>query len=261
MQINQEDEVMSVKAQLEALAKPKKGEDRTKYLNRLVAAIQNIEDDEWEQLSEETQAWANEASKAKNDGQAITDYLDESGEEITAKKKKVKAQAEPKTVAKEEEEDEDENGEEDEEDEEEEEEEKPAAKKKVAAKSKAKPKDEDEDEDSEDEDDEADEESEEEEEEEVAAKKKGAAKKKVAAKKAAPAAAKKSNNVHKPGAQTAIKQMVLAKPDITTEQILDRLEKKGHKASRVTVATIRSGMRDSLKIIKAAGKLDKSVEI
>lgn len=67
--------------------------------------------------------------------------------------------------------------------------------------------------------------------------------------------------VKKPsGAQVTIKQMILDDPKITTEDLLAKLSKKGLTPTKLAVSTIRSGMLQTLRIIKDAGHL-KGVDL
>lgn len=56
---------------------PKRGEDRQAYLNRCVAAIEEISEDEWNALPEDVQDWFNTAADAKNAKKAtLPDFPD-----------------------------------------------------------------------------------------------------------------------------------------------------------------------------------------
>jgi len=76
---------------------------------------------------------------------------------------------------------------------------------------------------------------------------------KAPAKKAAPSKKKIS-------ARRELKLMVVKQPQITTDEIIARLEKKGYTPpSRITVTTTRSETRDTMRVIKASGiDLDKT---
>lgn len=94
------------------------------------------------------------------------------------------------------------------------------------------------------------------------AKKKAAAKsngKAPAAKKAA-APKKKAVKAMGQGAPTLIKQMVLKNPEISTAELTDKLKAKGLKVSSLTVSSIRSGFRHSIRILNEAGHC-KNIEV
>lgn len=52
------------------------------------------------------------------------------------------------------------------------------------------------------------------------------------------------------GAQVAIKRIVINNPDASTDAIVDALKKQGIVSTTATVSTIRSGTRQTLKLIK-----------
>src|SRR5882724_13421798 len=85
--------------------------------------------------------------------------------------------------------------------------------------------------------------------------KKKETKKTVAAKPAKKAASRGNGAVRGTGAQTLIKQIMLKDPNISTEDLIGRLEKKGLKPTKVAVTSIRSGMRHTLKVMADAGVL------
>lgn len=111
---------MSIASELAEVAKcpPKKGEDEQSYLKRLVTAVNALQDEEWKQISEKAQSWANEAIdaiEAKTDVPAPTGLEDvmkrtaeAAGKKPAAKKTaangkaptKAKAPATKKTAAK-----------------------------------------------------------------------------------------------------------------------------------------------------------------
>jgi hypothetical protein len=80
-----------------------------------------------------------------------------------------------------------------------------------------------------------------------------------------PAKAKASNTKVKTGkkkpaaarkgvtAQTMMKQMVLHNLDITTDEIIDRMERAGYSPTRFLVATTKSNFKNALKVIKGEG--------
>lgn len=46
------------------------------YMNRLLASIRHLTDDEWGNLSPDAQEWSNSATKAENDDQPLPDFPD-----------------------------------------------------------------------------------------------------------------------------------------------------------------------------------------
>lgn len=96
--------------------KPKKGEDRDDYLTRLQEAVDALKDDDWEDLSDGAQKWANKAAeasqkkkpmpefsadkKAKDEGAEDDDEEEEEEEGKAKGGKKTKASAEKKTKGK-----------------------------------------------------------------------------------------------------------------------------------------------------------------
>jgi len=67
-------------------------------------------------------------------------------------------------------------------------------------------------------------------------------------------------SARKVGAQTMIKKLMLKDPNISTKDVVEKLDKAGFKMSSLAVSTIRSGFRHSLKVIQEEGLL-KSVKI
>lgn len=76
----------------------------------------------------------------------------------------------------------------------------------------------------------------------------------------APAAGSNGSEGKRVGAQVVIKQILMRDPKSTIEQIEEQLTAQGYKTSRVTVSTIRTDFRASLKMLKEAGHL-KGVNI
>ena len=91
------------------------------------------------------------------------------------------------------------------------------------------------------------------------AKKAVAAKKEKAAKPAKKAGTSPRGNGGT-GAQTQIKLMMLKDPNISTEDLIDRLGKKGLKPTKVAVTSIRSGMRHTMRVMADAGVLHHSIK-
>jgi hypothetical protein len=60
-------------------------------------------------------------------------------------------------------------------------------------------------------------------------------------------------------AQTLIKQTMIKKPRSTTEELAEMLTTKGVKASNLTVSTIRSDFRHSIKVLQAVGMASEIV--
>jgi hypothetical protein len=55
------------------------------------------------------------------------------------------------------------------------------------------------------------------------------------------------------GAQTLIKQAIIKNPAITTEEITEMLAKKGLRTSPLTVSTIRSDFKHSIRVLQDSG--------
>lgn len=134
---------MNIETELQKVTgvKPKKKEDKQKYLVRLVKAVGDLDETEWDSLSEEAQLWYEPALRAEEKGSEIKDFPAEEEEAEEEADEDTEEEAE-------EEETEDEDTEEETEEEAEEEE---APKKKKGKKVKAKAEAEEE-EDSEEED-------------------------------------------------------------------------------------------------------------
>lgn len=56
---------------------PKRGEDDQKYLGRLVAAVADLEDEGWDELSPEAQAWYNDSAASLNKGKEVKGFEEE----------------------------------------------------------------------------------------------------------------------------------------------------------------------------------------
>jgi len=197
--------------------KAEKGEDRQDFLERLVEAMQDISDDKWEKVSKPAQDWSNKAAKAVVAKKEIPEFA--APEEDEEDEDEAPAKKKSKAAAK------------DEEDEEEDEEdEKPAKGKKKSTK---KAKDEDEEEDEED--------------EPPAKKKKGAAT-------AGKSAGVKSQRDE--GVKAKIKRLILAKPQITVDDLVEKLGKGGAKVSKVTVANVRAEFRHTIRVLNAEGLVE-----
>ena len=54
-----------------------------------------------------------------------------------------------------------------------------------------------------------------------------------------------------------VKRMVVKKPSITVEAMLEKLKADGRNPSKLTVASIRASMRDAMKVLKEAGYLEE----
>lgn len=64
-----------------------------------------------------------------------------------------------------------------------------------------------------------------------------------------------------PSAPTLIKTMCLKNPEITTKDINKKLTERGFKLSDLTVSSIRSAFRHSVRILDEAGALKRKVEV
>jgi len=219
--------------------KAKAKEERQVFLGRIVDAADDMEDDDWDKLPKEAQKWINAATKAADSKKTIPDFPDAEavddveGEEdadgdiVEEEDDEPKKKKSTKKVV--EEDDDEETADEDE----------PAPKKTNRSKSRQPVEDDDE---------------EEEETETVAKKKvKKAAGKTPAKKVVEKTKTKRVAGALPMGAPTIIKQMILKKPEITKDELAAALEKKGFKTSILTISTVRSDFRNSLRVMKDAG--------
>jgi len=209
--------------------KPKDGEDFDTYLKRICSAVDGDKSDIWDTLSDEAQTYLNSVSMALKKGEDLPAFPGEEGaDEDAAPKGKVKPDAaeeedegdEPETTKKKKE--------------------APlATKKKAVAKTTAKPV-------------------------------KGAKGKPVTgdvkkskkadagkpAKDKKKAAAPKKDKPAKKKEKSAtlrIKELVFGKPDITSEQVAEKLKKEGFSASASTVASYRADFLHSMRYLKTEG--------
>lgn len=65
---------------------------------------------------------------------------------------------------------------------------------------------------------------------------------------------KTSGAIKDTGIKVQIKKLVFAKPSVTTDELVEKLSKTG-KVSRLTVASVRSEFRHSLRVLVAAAAL------
>lgn len=142
--------------------KKKPGEDLQKYLTRLMRAVYKLNEDDWEELTEEAKGWYNDAAENAKGGRKLGNFPDYDGPEI-------------------------------------------------------------------------EEEPEEEKEEEVAPPPKAQTK------------PRKTSACH------VIKTLVAKKPDISVEAISEKLKASDMKVSNVTIATLRSDTRDTLRVLNELG--------
>lgn len=215
--------------------KPKGKEARQAFLGRLLETVEKLDDSEWEKMGQEAggtaaQQWCNDAVDARKAEKEIPDFAAPDEAEDESEPEGDEAEAEDGDESEGEEESEDEGAEDEEE--------------KVAKKAKTVKK--------------------------AAAEKAPA--KKAAGKKAAPAkkkAADDANGAKKSkgrangpleGIKATIKDLVIDQPHISLEDLLTKLQKGGNKMSRMTVSSVRSETRHTLRVLKAKGRL-KGVEI
>jgi len=202
--------------------KPKGKEARQSFLNRLLDATEQLADEEWDKLGQEpggteAQNWSNNAVTARKEEKPLPDFIAASDEEE-------ETEDEPHDA--EEAEEAEEAGEEEPA---EKEEPKVKAKTTKAKSTKAK-----------------------------APAKAPAAKPKpkVAAKEAAPKKlGKKAAPPSADGIKVRIKAAVIDDPHIALDELLDKLSKGGAKMSRMTVASVRSETRHTLRVLQDMGKL------
>lgn len=196
--------------------KPKKKEDEYTFIKRLIAAVEDLEDDGWGSLSTEAQEYTNSvvAAKKKYDDwdemppDEVPTFPDETseGEETEETGEEAKPNDGDTT-----------------EDEGEQEVEKPAKKPgKTAGKEKP-------------------------------AEKRASSKEKE---KPAAKAAKSNGSGKKVSAIHRIRQIVVKKPKISTEDLVAQLIKEGFTTSKMTVGTTKQGTRDTMKALVAAGMLE-----
>jgi hypothetical protein len=63
------------------------------------------------------------------------------------------------------------------------------------------------------------------------------------------------------GLESTIKNMIVKKPTITSDELVEKLEAKSVKASRFTVVAIRAGFRHSIKVLQEAGMIKGQIEL
>ena len=198
--------------------KPSTKVNRERFLALVADAVEELDDDEWEKLSEDAQHWCNAATKAIKAEKPVPDFPSASSPKKKAKAKAAETEIEAVAEA---------------EPEEEEQEEQAAAEEEDSAG-----------------------------EMRSSTKMKKVAKKKVAAR----AKANGSNGASKPrkltsGVPTIIKQMILKNPQMTKDDIVTALKKKGLKVSDLTVSTQRNEFRHALRVIQDAGLLKRDLHI
>lgn len=214
--------------------KVKEGQSRQSFLKKLAAAVNALDEDDWNSLSEEAQEWNNSAVKSIAGKKDIEDFPDAAQEEKPKKKKAKPAEAEtddeaagdddedekPKKVKASKKDDDQVEAE----DEDEDEQRQKSKKTKTATKSKKKAAD-DEDED---------------EDEKPAKKKKDTS-------------AGSSKPTRALGGQAFIKKLVIKNPSMPTEKLMEKAEAKGYKLSKTAVSTFRSGTRNTIKLLQECG--------
>jgi len=234
---------------------------RQTALKSLVDNASDLSEKAWDKLSEEAQVWVNAGIKASNSKKEIKDFESPAPEDDDADKEEEADKEEDEEV--EGEEDEDEENEEEKEEENEEDEEKPRQT---------------EDDDTERDDDVAEDEDNAREKKKVTAKgstakkkatlpKKTSVKKKVTAKGSTAkkkatlpekTSAKKSGlgfPLEKSGVKYQIKRFMMKKPDISVEDLQEKLANVGTKCTPMTVQQIRAEFRHSLRFLKMEGHL------
>ncbi len=215
--------IMKEIAKLSGTGPIEKGEDAQEYKKRLLVDAGKMADDEWDTLSPEAQSWINDAQKAENESAELPDFPDALKPIKEAVDKMNNTPLDEETIV-----DGDKSS-------------TKAKKKKTSSPppTKKKPP--------------------------MTTKKKTSD---SPSKKAAPAkkeVVKKSSPKpgvvrREAGAQDFIKQEIMRNPHITREDLHEKVKKKGFKVSSLTVSTLRSGFRNSLKIIRDAGHL-KGIDI
>jgi hypothetical protein len=216
--------------------KRKKSEKDQAWFKRLVMGAEEVDEDEWMALPEETQEWRNAGAEALEKGDEIpapedspnesendTESEDEDAEVDDESEEEDNGDAEEDTE--DESEDEDMRGHEDEEETMSTKSRKAPAKKAPAKKAAAKGK---------------------------------AAKpiKEKAAKGNGKTPEKKARGGKPQGAQAFIRGLIIENPKVTTDELLDAIKKKGFQPmTRFTISTTRSSTMQTLRVAKDLGKL------
>jgi hypothetical protein len=202
--------------------KRKTAEKPQKYLGRLIDAVQELPDEDWEKLSSDTQNWVNAGAKAIKAEEDIDDFpADEPAEEEEA------AAEEENTRSSRE---------------------KPASKTRGGGKTTEKETTSRRSRQSDGEEGDADK-----------SERRSSKRESTGGDKGDKGGKEKAaKSERKPvGAQTMIKQLMIDNPKITTDELMEKLQKKGYTPTPLAVSSIRSGFRHSLKVIKEAGLLPK----
>jgi hypothetical protein len=63
------------------------------------------------------------------------------------------------------------------------------------------------------------------------------------------------------GLESQIKNLIIKKPMITADELVEKLTAKDVKASRFTVVAIRAGFRHSIKVLQEAGMIKGQIEL
>lgn len=63
------------------------------------------------------------------------------------------------------------------------------------------------------------------------------------------------------GLEATIKGLIVKKPAITADELVEKLEAKNVKASRFTVVAIRAGFRHSIKVLQEADLIKGTIEL
>lgn len=223
---------MSIRAELMEVTsiKPKKKEDDYAFIKRLVAAVEDLPDDEWGNLGTESQEYVNSVVEAKK---KYDDWDELPADEVPLfPDEGDEAEASDEEGPSEDAEADEENDGDTTEDEDGEKKMKAPAKKKTGGKAPAAEKTE-------------------------KAAKAGRAASKEKEKPAAAKAAKSNGSGKKPvSAIHRIRQIVVKKPKISTDDLIAQLEKEGFTTSKMTVGTTKQGTRDTMKALVAAGMLE-----
>lgn len=250
---------------------PKNNESPQKYYKRLVDAVQELPDPDWEALTLKTQEWCNAAAQSLKDGEEIEPFPDAKGDDEKPRSRRSRDDDDEKedetpsrgkrsASSDDEKDDDQDDGEEDtrrsrgrRSRDDENEDGKPSRRssardddedgEKTASRSRRSRDDDDKGETEGDDD--------------VASKKNGrGGAKKAASKKPVKKSASLDNKPPRPrkeGAQVAIKRAVIKDPTASTESIVAALEKKGLDATPSAVSTIRSGTLQTLRLVKEIG--------
>jgi len=212
---------------------PKKGEDLQDYFGRLIDAVQDLKDPEWDKIGDPAQKWVNAGATSIKAKEEIENFPDA---EPPAEEEDPPARTSRR------------GGKDKEDDAEAEAEDPPARGRRNARRGRG-----DADEGADAEAGDGAEDETETEEESVASKRSAKKSGSRAAAKSDKRPAAKEAKDKKPGAQLTIKQLIIRNPKLSSEDVVEKLKAKGLKATLSAVSTIRSGTLQTLRLVKELG--------